>query len=357
MTAEALTITELTGSRRVVELQDRALPYRPVPFGGEAKHVKRVYPGNPVATIQMLGPSMKDTPLNGVWKTRYIADMALIAGFDDLAGPGDAITAEILAKVFHRLMDGGNLLEVSWGPEVRRGVLAEFTPTYLRVEDIEWSCNFVWAQRGQRVAPRIAQAPTKESQLRKGMAELDASLAQRPPYILPNITAPLFVVEEAIRLANSTMISSMNLIYGTPQVTLAQYRGISSEAETIAANVAELRQLLSDSSIEDLIATDDVGYVLGAETWVGDVTSDAIDLAVAAVEARESIRARVIEPFIGTDKVGQWETLRNVAMRWYGDADSWQLIADANGLTGSVQPVGTFVFIPRRANAGTGGDA
>lgn len=356
MAGETFQITELTGSERSVELRDRALPYQPVEWGGEAKHTKKVYPGNPVATIQMLGPDEGDTRIKGKWKTRYIGAMATIDGFDDVGGAFDVleggVTAERLVQVFHQLRRAGNQLEVRWGPEVRRGVLGEFRANYDRIEDVEWTANFVWSQVGDATAPRAPEEVTEpQTGVENALAGLEDIMAQLPPIILPNVTGPLILAEEAMRIAALAMTSAVANVTGVPTVTQSEFQGIASLATQMGVAALPMVQQTSDQSIEEWIPTDSVGDVLEVETFRRELTVRARALWLAALVARESIRSRVVDDYLAVINMPGNKTLRDIAIEHYGDADAWTTIADANGLISATVPMGTVVVIPRRSRS------
>jgi len=358
MTAEALTITELTGSQRSIVLRDRVLPYRPVAWGGAHERVKTWYAGNPVATIQMLGPRERETEIRGTWKTRYIAAdgarMVSLWGFDDLADSDDGITAEILVAAFKRLRVAGNLLRVSWGPEVRRGVLAEFTPNWQRPEDVEWSALFDWTQIGDVDAPRAADVSQPSVDLEAEMAALDDVASRLPPIIIPNVTTALIAAEEAVRIAAVTLAGQVAAVAGVPEIGSEQFRGIAATVDALVTEGAALRALVEDGGLEFLIPTDGAVDVLGVGAWRGDLSAAVLALLVAAIAAREGVRGRLVDDFLAVVVLRGGQTLRTLARDYYGDAGAWILIADANGFTISNPPVGTILVIPRRGGAGVG---
>jgi hypothetical protein len=357
MPAEAMTITELTGSRRSVILRDRALPHRPVAWPGEQRQKKTSYPGNPVSTVQILGTVEPDLEMGGAWKTKFIGQMVTLWGFDDVVSRGADVTAENMVEIFTRIRRGGNLLRVSWGPEVRRGILATFEPNYDRVEDILWSARFVWTQIGDAPAPRASEAAEPETDLNTDLTALNSVLASQPSYILPGVAVPIGIAAAAVQEATLGMAASLGAISGVPDVTLPQFQGIAQWAETIQTQGTIMRALTSDRSLELFVATDDVGSVFGAGLWRRDVAAAALALMASAIEARESIRDRVIAEFQDVDVVRDGETLRDVSLRQYGTSDAWGLIADANGYVTSDVAAGTSVLIPRRSTSTAGAAA
>ena len=363
MAGETLLIREVTGSERSVELRDRALPYQSVMWGGEAKHTKNVYPGNPVATIQVLGPDETDTPMKGKWKTRYIGPMVTLVGFDDVASVFDEllgetpVTAEQLVQVFHKLRRAGNHLEVRWGPEVRRGILADFRADYDRVEDIAWSATFVWSQVGEEEAPRAPDEVTEPTTgINDAISGLEDAMSRLPPIVLPNVTGPLILAEEAMRIAGMAMTAALGSFTGTPNISLSQFQAIASLSIQVGDASQDMIQQTSDQSIEEWLAVNFVADVLTVETFRHRLAAAAVALWMAALVAQESVRARVVNDYLAIVNIRQGQTLRTLALDYYGSADAWTTIADANGLTSAIVARGTVIAIPRRST-GSGGTA
>jgi len=356
MAGETLLIEELTGSQRSVELRGRALPYRPVEWGGEQKYVKTVYPGNPVATIQVLGPNELPTTMKGKWKARFVGADADITGFEDVGGAFDilegGITPERLVVVFDTLRLSGNELRVSWGPYVRRGILSEFRTPVDRVEDIEWSATFEWSRIGENDAPRAPQeVASPQTGVEDALAGLEDAISQLPPIILPNVTGPIIFAEQAMRIAALAMTSSLAGLTGIPTVTAAQFQNIATLSIQMGNAAQAMIRQTSDQSIEEWIATNFVGDVLAAETYRRELGARARALWLSGIVAREAVRARVVDDYIAVIDMPGGQTLRDVALRYYGDADAWVTIADANGLTSASVPAGTVILIPRRSRS------
>ena len=56
----------------VLNLTRRALPYRPFTLKGSQRNEITWYPGNPIGSLQVLGPTESDTSVSGVWKDVFI---------------------------------------------------------------------------------------------------------------------------------------------------------------------------------------------------------------------------------------------------------------------------------------------
>jgi nucleoid-associated protein YgaU len=280
--------------------------------------------------------------------------MASITGFDDLWTDGDLMTPEVLVEAFKRVLRGCNQIEVSWAGEIRRGVMAEFIPEYETVEDIAWSVIWDWSQIGDTEAPRASAAEDTQSQIDSAMEKLNNAVADIPPIILPNVTGPIVFAEQAVEQGLLGLSASSGAIFGIPTVTNEQFQDVATFAEQAAAAARELFELTMDSSIEDFLATDTVADMLAAETWRRAMGQAAQEAEQAAVDTRESIRQRVVDDYLAIVTVREGETLRTLARDWYGDADAWTTIADANSLTSAIVPIGTIIFIPRQSTPGSG---
>lgn len=355
MPPESFTITELTGSRRSIVLSDRALPYRPLEVDGEQAVVQRWYPGQPVATLQVLGPREGDWEIKGTWKTRFLAAKGMVdlRGFDDIDNTGGLITAEDLVEVFDRVRRAGNDLEVTWGPEVRRGILKRFKPGWLRTEDVEWSCGFVWSQKGSRPAARASFALDTTASVRRALDDLDFTAAEMPAVILPGPATTIRGRLDAVRNAGVALTESLASAQAAAFTTIADVQDIQTLAErTVQAAEALRSGELSDLPYVELLALDDVGSAIAVETWRRDMGAQSRNVQAKAMESSAAVEKRTTPGAIQTYTVRENESLRRLALRFYGSADDWTIIADANNLVGSDVAVGTRIVIPRASGQG-----
>lgn len=347
MVAEAFVIRELTGTQREVELINRALPYRPAEWGGNQHYVQHWYPGNRVATIQVLGPREKNLELKGTWKTRFIGNDVFTTGFDEFIPVGEQATAETLTQVFHSLRIAGNLLEVRWGPEVRRGILSDFNPNYQRVEDVEWTMTFVWSQRDAREAPRASIVRDSVEPVRTAMNNLDDTLATQP---IGLNEGPLSAITDAVNFVRqgvTAFTAAVVQVQGAAAVTRARVQQLQTIARQIADGVRAIQEDTVDLPYTDFLPIDDVDSVFDVEVWRRQLGIDARTVDAETLRTLQRIEDDAIPEAIATIAIQQDTTLRALAQQYYGDADSWTLIANANGLIRSVVEAGTIVVIPR----------
>lgn len=343
------SIIELTGEQRQVELFGRALPYQSVAFGGETTSKLQFYPGNPEGTLQVLSSTLMPTDIQGTWKDRFVAGQVEATGFRGLAG-GSVVTAEKLVQAFESIRRSGQKLRVQWFSIVREGILASFTPKWIRPQDVEWEAEFVWY--GEAIqAPRAVETPeSSTAALRRAMDDNDRAFrSKRPPTVQSDYKAELNVAMRQQRVQIAQAFAAIN------QIQLAAPSGgfppdpvnaLGASAVSIADLSATPQRQGSDVPYLAAVLSDAVTDVLGAEVWRRTFASTEFDLAATALRTAEKER-QARRPDVGQTVVMPGETtLRGLSLRYYGTSDSWQLIADANGLTESRVAAGTRVYIP-----------
>lgn len=355
MPAEAFIITELTGPRREVRLFDRALPYQKLSFGRQQRVVKREYAGSRVATIQVMGPSLLDVEPQGTWKTRYLAarHSVELSGFPDIENVAGRITAENLVEVMRRIVDAAQTVEVRWGPEVRRGVMVEFVPTYERVEDIEWKMSFTWSQDGEAPTRRAAVALDTTSAMRRALDDLDLAAAEMPTTILPDQASDLQQKIAAVRAAGAALTESLASIQAETFAAVSDVQNAQTLAERVVQAGDALRTgNLSDLPYYNLLPFDDVALVVEAEVWRRDTAAATRRVQAEARRSSTSVAERNTPGALAIVTLTENTSLRSLASRYYGNADSWTVIADANNLVGSTAPAGARLLIPRPSGQG-----
>jgi len=358
MPAESFIIRELTGSQREVRLNNRALPYRPVNYPGQQHYRKKWYPGNPVATLQVLGPREGDVEIKGAWKSRYLPGDVDLVGFDDI--PNDRsddegfLSAENMAQVFTRLRIAGNALEVRWGQEVRRGILASFDPGYLRAEDVEWMAVFTWSSRGE-AGPFRASAPVQPlTTLETANEGFELAIADEPETILARAAEVIETAVEEMRDGIVTTVDVIREIQNTTNDVQSRFQQFDSAARQVIDAGNALKRGTLDLPYQEMTPFDDIASVFQMEIFKRNLGADGGAVQSAELEARVALTGRV-EPGVITEvTVRQGQTLRDIAFRFYGDVDSWPIIADANSLVSPIVEPGLVLVIPRAPEGQTG---
>ena len=354
MPATAFIFEEITGSRRSITLSGRALPYQEIGFPVSQKSVTIYYPGNQVGTQQVLGPEVGDVKLKGVWKSRFLLDPnpevggseVRLEGFDDIPNEGGAISAEDLVRAFRRITIAGNTTRLEWAGEVRIGTIHQFTPTYLRVEDIEWELLFRCQSIGLLTPVRAAEREENAESIRRALDELDAARAEEPPGLLDRARTAIREAIAEYRAANARLADILTQIQTSATLGTALFQN----ALTQLRRVIQIGQALKTGTLDlpyiDLLPFDAVENVFSAQNWKSLVGQQTRNVVAVSTRAVDNVSRRAVPGVRATIIVRENETLRLIALQFYDDADAWPIIADANDLVGSDVPAGTVLIIP-----------
>lgn len=369
MPANEITIQELTGSDPItVTLRGRAMPYRGMPTPSRQRIVTTFYQGNPVATQQIMGIEYPDTELTGMWKAKFLrVQDARVAG--NALGGVDAIIdgaiadeffgasngATILVALFERLLARGNELLFSWGPISRYGLLKEFTPSWQREEDVEWSMSFEWSG-AQRTVPRTSLVANPGQDIQQGVVNVDSAAARVPSSL---VDAPQrrqsFAQLGAIRNASIDFLALTRQAAQAATLPARVVQGALAQAIQVRDDVAVLSGQMMDVPYTYMSMSDSVVDVFSVEVWRRDVGRQAESLAARSQKTADQLSSlKNLTPDYQLVTVGQGQTLRHISLIYYGNADDWTIIAEANRLPSSVVAAGTVVRVPTRPSGRAG---
>lgn len=346
--ASVFEIEELTGSQRRVVLRGRAMPYQGVEFGGEQRVKTTWYPGNPVATLQVLGPSFEPTEMNGTWKERFLPNQVELRGIPDV-DPA-SLTAMQLVAIFEDIRKSGNDLRVQFGPNVRFGILRSFVPRWIRTQDIEWAATFEWIGE-ERTSPRAGITSDEVPQVRAAQQTFDGVWTGDPSYTLPayritligsvnNLRRGVGFVFDGVRQATT----GVALPFQAVQAVLSAAVLVGFEVDFLLSNLADLAWPVAQTR-NGLVS------VLRMECWRRTTAFQAARVRAAVIRQARALAKTSSPGAVAVVVMPENGSLRQIALMYYGSADEWQKIADINGFDRSVVPAGTVVIVPPAAGA------
>lgn len=336
--ANSLIIEEITGSKRRIELQGRAMPFRKVEWKQHQRNVKINYPGNPQAVFQILGTEYMPTTFTGTWRDRYL-------------GADQAIT---LVEFMQALNDAGQELRVTWGDNTRRGILEEFTHGHDDVAktagDIHWTAIFNWSGKDNDREVSFKRATFNSIDASKKIKGLASALLGIPlPESLNGLAEGILAVQDfigdiehavsQIEKAIETATSLIELPFETARRVVTLLERVRGDAMKIVSTISSIPAL-------SVAIVDDVKSLFDGEIWTQSIRGATGNLALQSEKEREGFESSANAP-IKTVYVTRGEDLRQVALHFYGNAGEWIRIADHNGLRFSDVPAGTKLKIPR----------
>jgi hypothetical protein len=382
VTAPPFTIRETTGPKRQVTLRGRSLPYRGVEFSGEQRVEAKYFPGNPVATAQVLGHQFLPTTIRGIWKDAYLADedsRAELRGYPPVAatarpgsgfagGPsfassgaipgstGYAESARVLRDALEQIKRSGQLVRVEWGSLVRYGFVKRTTWTHGDPTggegDIAWEIEFLWIGDTNSVPrPQVPDrldpsnlAAKLAGQLQDALDATRAGVAAVYANVLP-VSQALFKLASVASLALGMLENVLGLVF-----VPADLLGV---LEQQLASVATAAKELADTvrSVPAAYQTSEGGGTSldanAANAVAAAILANTLQLGLVAADGQEQLVKQGTPEILGFVTATGLETLRDLAFRFYQDASQWVAIYTYNGLTSSQLVRGQRVVIPR----------
>ncbi len=364
MSASEIVIEEISGSTRArIVLRGRALPYRGIGTGGEQRIVKTWYQGNPKATQQILGETLDDTTLEGMWKSKFIklsandasADVEIqgIPEADGLDGSGINIyPSAIVVKAFERLRARGKELRFSWGDITRYGLLKTVDPVWDRIEDVKWTLVFDWNGKVEQVRRpgRIGRGEAQSDSLDTLLVGADNTLVSMPQRTIPAATrTSIFAQMARIREGMLEFLGYTRQAANAASLPARVVQGAASTVSDIQTDATILSSQMMSIPYETFTATDAVIDVVRAEDFRRTMGLQVDVMTARTIEERNKLQAISFQP---NDSIAirmpANASLHDISLKYYGTEDDWTVIAAANGFNSSEVPTGALVLIPIR---------
>lgn len=367
--ATSFTITEQTGQQRSLILTARALPYRPFQLTGNMRVSTTWYPGNPEATVQLLGTSEDTTSINGMWKQRFIGDPNSPAKLGDNIGevnPTDITNVEDLVLVVDDIRRQGQLLKVSWDFMSRFGILTKFIQKWLWHEELEWEMEFTWISIDEpsfnNVSPGLVASL---STLRADTSDVTAKITVSTSAIknaLSKFAAAVAVVTDFAQSIND-LVNSIegtitqivntisNAIDAVVSVVEAAQR-ILSLATFVIQKANELIQTTEAQVDRAIIAAKKIATIpaalaCSASELTHTTKSAARDIISQASSLQQAFSGTVQHPFSTQYKSLADQDIRLVSTKFYGTPDLYTKLMTFNNLKDSHLHAGQIIYIPQ----------
>lgn len=334
-----------------IELRGRALPYRPMSFEGKQRIKTTWYPGNPVATQQVIGPTEEPTVFNGMWKDVFLGDgmaMALVNLFDAVRRRGPLVEVSWGSSV---LNDGAGQAQVDAGGYVRRGILTRFKSSPERPQDIVWEAEFTW-----RGTDDVSLSPLSATDLvnsREGSLDAvaafdDLSLVSRAfvqlqstrifglaASVVRGIDEASIALDEA-SVGISAASAAITTVVNVPQDALERLIASNSAAQSAARGLA---RTFLELPLHALAVTDDAKELLGLQIQILTLLSHTDNVVDVSTRGKDAAEQQVVPEVLAEIRPVPGTDLRDLAQQFYGDPDLWPAIARYNGLATSAVPM------------------
>ena len=386
--ASVVTIEELTGKTRTLELHGSGLPKRGASWEAEQKIKTTWYPGNAgEATQHVLGPVELPSDWEGMWRTTML--LRSPAKFS-----GQSVTrASDLADAMDQIRFFGALLKVTWAQDsgrkiVRIGRLQKFKQSYDRMDDVAWSASFVWVGRGGSPQSVVA---FKKDDATGGMNQAIIAcnnvgqVIQSAPFLASNPLVPFSAntfslgLSFSLAIGATSLIASLSTSVGFISVRIGQVVDLMNAAGSVPPQLTSQASDVATTATATLVDfTDEMGRTPAElmTTWDDRVSSlvrariyfdsivDAADEASGATalmeaqlrrrqsglrnDVRRKDRIQATE-VLAITAARRGDTFVSLSYRYYGTPDLAAEIAKANGFPGYQvsPPKGRILVFPK----------
>ena len=371
-----LIIQELTGPKRTIILRGASLPEETLRVGVEQRAEVKHYPGNPVGTLQVMGPSFLPTTLTGRWEDHFLAqdeNYAELINFPAVAPAGragsqrtggasfqsggavptgEARRARTLRDAMFKVCKSGMLVKLQWASIARYGIVKRFEPEHEREEDIRFELEFIWiGDTNAQPRPRLQARANRLGVLAKIAAAIEAALDAINTALALAYGGVAQVLNPFARLTGfvNDFLDASQQVAGlafTPVETLGILRQQLTSIK-LAARDTKLAIRQRNAAFSATIEGFGPKGVAEASTATYEAVRQLIIMGETADRGLSDVEELEIPAVLGFYLATGGETLRDVALRFYGDANSWQAIRDYNNLSTSILATGVTVIVPR----------
>ena len=394
MPASPYVVEEIEGLRRGISLRGRSLPYQGVSYNATQRIQQTWNPGNPVATSQIDGPELDDVPISGMWKDIFLFEAenapsltnfpALVRGagegaLDAVPAGGNPVAfqnarrAEIVMFAFEQLRKAASLCRIEWGSIVRYGHVHKTSFRFDRIEDITWEITLkISGERPNQPAP----APKQTNVTADIRSLISQIVTDRLAEDLPDELSPFDQAQALINLMESALRNiqyfrtGVSLLDITQSITrlgslvtslLNTLEGFANLAFFPLEVIGTIRQTLKSIELEGELmvqrfraraastfaaATGNPAEVAAANAMQQILRDRIKRMAADAARIRRAMEKLEAEDLLKVVVARAGETLRDIARREYGTETNWRSLANFNGFSSSIVPIGTVVRVP-----------
>jgi hypothetical protein len=410
-TAPSFSLETLTAPYRKLILTGRALPYQGLKVVGKMKIESIYYPGNPVATQQVIGSEEGDTTINGIWKDRFVAAGNNPGGISPAQmitdSPGtiaaNALSVWDLVDEVDKMRRRAQPLRMTWGQVIRHGLISETEFNWLRQTDVEWKITFVWASQGEDPGPFAIPPPSIQSAADALGGAVDTfSISARKIGLFDSLLSAagglfrlLSIFSDALSLISSGIEIVSGVVGGLASIVNSIYSAINDVRDAVQSIVNSVNgvvqaiqrvlgifQYIADQAqalldlLGSLVSTDyfntrsllftpddltdfgpagapqvagiTMGQLLAADTRNLELRRTARDLKRTAVTQAAALATQVQPAEMLAVFVSKSTTdLRRTASLYYGSQNSWSGLAQYNKVTTSQPAPGKLILVPR----------
>lgn len=335
-------------TKEAIRLVGSFLPLIPFEHGGSQQLVKEYYAGNPEPTVHVLGPRESDVTVSGSFKLKNL--------------PNDGSfhqAAEEYQNLFDDLRRRGNLLRITLGSWRRYGFLEEGKFKINRLVHIDYELKFFI----------VGLKPPKNSRINdnnsRDIRQPNLALISLVNDKLKKLKAPASMprsFSDALDDLVSGVADGVAMVTGFVDGIVSDAQQLAGSANRAVGLIRHVRATVSRTSREIgaiKVRTDDIEglfkkrpadkqkAVLDSQAHIASVQRQLLSIQSLLAELAKKFAPLVSSVPMMRHLVKENDTLQNLAMKYYKNADQWKVIYDHNKLQSSKLTKGSILEIPK----------
>jgi len=301
----------------------------------QLRTVREDYPGSEIPSEQVLGWNFKPFTLQGVWDDRYM-------------GAGKALATW---QKFETLSKSGAMVRLEFEAITYLGLITEFDPEYKRADYISYSFTVSPHVRDkskwQNPAPKGLMSPVPFSNLSFSIVnDMMLLMIDIPAF---GLTLDLYALVLALLNELQRMVAAISLLIEQQLYEADATEIMRRIVNNFASQRLKARELVvmmnARRKADDLIsqiATD----VLTYEVWHRGLGYLGRLLILNCLDSEDQLGRMVVPAASRLYRPCAGESLYAISTRFYGQPDSWKLIASVNGLDSILLTGAELLVIP-----------
>lgn len=338
------------------DVEHRNVPHDGLNFGLQLRSKRTDYPGSTKPSEQVLGAHFKDFSVSGRWLDKwnypgYANETRQL--FEQLVTRGNLCRIEFLDYRFV-----GLIKDVDF--DVKNAIDVGYTFAVSVHEEAAIYRNLGFGERvasGGFVSPRDHAAAVEDMLEAMLPTHTDPVVGEIPGSgsnsMLPTHLQGTTLHGRAIRLVKQIDERVQSLKASVDAAVINPVSDAASALLTIASGFALIRGACQ-STIDELAAirSDEQASMsaletLNFDTWRLGIQGQCFVMMGRAYQAEQQAVAQAKPDILRIHEAKSGDTLIKLSLLYYGTVDSWQVIADRNGMVGATVTPGAFLIIPQ----------
>ena len=339
-------IKELGAGGQSFDLKGHLMPEVPFIFGGELRHIKEFYSGNPEPVIHILGSSEDDLVVSGrLWDKKFNSSNFGGLSARDERGVASQIEQELTA--FRRR---GKLLEIKLGEYKMYCFMVKANFEMKNLGDMRYTLTFSLSgpnepQRDQFAGTPFAVPTVANEQLKTALAAFELQVT---PGVVPRSISE--ILDEVVGSVAGVVASVTGFV-----------DGIVSEAEAIQNSIFKVKGLIIHAKstilqqhrrigrIKMREALQDVELTARYTSWSYNTSqvSQMNNFQDLLSQLRASFEQFIFSVPLTRYMVVEGQTLQGISQKFYDTPENWKEIKDHNNIGSTDLTKGLIIEIPR----------